>query len=352
MATSKTARALVENPLTSPALRLAEKLAPQRSGLVRILTYHRLDSIERFRQQVDYLRRAYSPIRGSDLLASLRGELSLPPRALVITFDDAYVQTVEESWPVLRELDVPAVLFVPTAFPDHPERVYWWDRLRAAFRDAPASAKYEQAGKRFDFSIDKERGEAFRDARERMKRIEPARVEAETDAICARLEARPLSSDVASWAALQRVASEGFELAPHAHLHRILTRCTDEEIQEEVERSISELRARVPTSLPLFAYPAGFHDSRVLGIVRACGLQAAVTTQRGIVDVTKADPFQLFRIGIGEAAGLNTLRARLAEAWVRFGRRKQLPFDAQGGSKSRDEDPRSEDAVGEAQPQA
>ena len=44
----------------------------------------------------------------------LRGPL--PERPVLVTFDDAYVDTCEIAAPVLRDLRVPAVVFVPTAF--------------------------------------------------------------------------------------------------------------------------------------------------------------------------------------------------------------------------------------------
>ena len=44
----------------------------------------------------------------------LRG--ALPEWPVLVTFDDAYVDTFEIAAPVLRDLKVPAVVFVPTAF--------------------------------------------------------------------------------------------------------------------------------------------------------------------------------------------------------------------------------------------
>ena len=44
----------------------------------------------------------------------LRGVL--PERPVLVTFDDAYVDTLEIAQPVLRDFGAPAVVFVPTAF--------------------------------------------------------------------------------------------------------------------------------------------------------------------------------------------------------------------------------------------
>ena len=58
-------------------------------------------------------------------------------RVVVAFFDDGYLDFAEHAWPTLQSLGIPAVLFVPTAFPDHPGPGFWWDRLYAG----PAGAK-------------------------------------------------------------------------------------------------------------------------------------------------------------------------------------------------------------------
>jgi len=42
----------------------------------------------------------------------------IPPRTFVVTFDDGYENNYSQAWPVLRELEVPATIFVATAYLD------------------------------------------------------------------------------------------------------------------------------------------------------------------------------------------------------------------------------------------
>ena len=61
----------------------------------------------------------------------LRG--ALPEQAVLVTFDDAYVDTLEHARPVLRALGVPAVVCVPTAFIGQSSS---WDREARPIMDA------------------------------------------------------------------------------------------------------------------------------------------------------------------------------------------------------------------------
>jgi peptidoglycan/xylan/chitin deacetylase (PgdA/CDA1 family) len=55
-------------------------------------------------------------VTATQVLGAAAGGKSLPAWPVLITFDDAYVDTLEQAQPVLARLGVPAIVFVPTAF--------------------------------------------------------------------------------------------------------------------------------------------------------------------------------------------------------------------------------------------
>ncbi len=91
-----------------------------RRGL-RVLMYHRTSLVMadeqtvpamQFRRQLMWLRaEGFEFVTVADVM---KGALS--ERSVLVTFDDAYLDTFEIAAPILRELNVPAVVFVPTAF--------------------------------------------------------------------------------------------------------------------------------------------------------------------------------------------------------------------------------------------
>src|SRR5262245_3480722 len=116
------ARAL-QNSLGDRLLRLLERADGRRANLFKVLTYHRLTDAEGFSRQMEYLVAHYHVLSMPDLLSALGEGRPLPPFSVLITFDDAYRSFEDLAWPVLKRHRLPVTLFVPTGFPDHPQRV-------------------------------------------------------------------------------------------------------------------------------------------------------------------------------------------------------------------------------------
>lgn len=92
---------------------------------VPILCYHRFGtgsnkmvvSPASFAAQLDWLaKHGYHVIRLSQLVGFLAGREALPPRSVVITFDDGYETVFRHAFPLLRQHGFPATLFVYTDF--------------------------------------------------------------------------------------------------------------------------------------------------------------------------------------------------------------------------------------------
>lgn len=49
-----------------------------------------------------------------DFCAARRGERTLPPRSIIITFDDALTDFADVAWPILKKHTFPAINYVPT----------------------------------------------------------------------------------------------------------------------------------------------------------------------------------------------------------------------------------------------
>ena len=92
---------------------------------VPILCYHRLGTVGgkmavsqgNFAAQMEWLaKNDYRVVKLSQLAGYLDGKEPLPPKAVVITFDDGYESVYKLAYPVLRKLGLPATMFVYTDF--------------------------------------------------------------------------------------------------------------------------------------------------------------------------------------------------------------------------------------------
>ncbi|OGF18255.1 MAG: hypothetical protein A2W00_15385 [Candidatus Eisenbacteria bacterium RBG_16_71_46] len=104
---------------------------PEVPRRIAILCYHDLSDDPRapaetvpaafLRDQIQACKRAgWTFLSLSDLLARRDRLESLPQRAIVLTFDDAYRSFFDQALPILREENVPATLAVITSFVDRP----------------------------------------------------------------------------------------------------------------------------------------------------------------------------------------------------------------------------------------
>jgi peptidoglycan/xylan/chitin deacetylase (PgdA/CDA1 family) len=315
---------IVHSPAGGRLLALLEGVESRRANLLRILTYHRVPDGEVFGEHMRYLRSHYNVVGTHDLLEVYGRQRTLPPRSVMVTFDDAYRDFADQAWPVLKGLGLPVTVFVPTAFPDRPEKLFWWDRLEYAFRGTPRRDELSTRAVRLPLGTDGEREQSLSRVKFLLKDCRPSELEELTAEICASLEGPPPSHEVLGWADLRRLAREGVTLGAHTRSHPLMSRITLEEAREEALGSLADLRREIGEVPPIFAYPDGRHNQAAVEAVRGAGFALAFTTRRGTNDLSRADPLQLRRINISRDARLPVLRARLIHSsvylnpWRRF----------------------------------
>jgi len=88
--------------------------------------------LEQFRQQLEYLREGgFNVIPLSELMAFLSTGKPLPPKAVVLTIDDAYRSIYDVAYPLFREFGFPFTVFVSTDAVDDKLAAYLgWDQIR------------------------------------------------------------------------------------------------------------------------------------------------------------------------------------------------------------------------------
>lgn len=204
---------------------------------VPILTYHQVGEFsaetvrrqrgnyartERFRQQM-YLLRAlgFQAVTLSQVRSWLVGKANLPPRAVAITFDDAYEGVFHHAAPVLRELGWSATAFVVTG---EIGGCNMWDQPKGI-----APAPLMGAGQ------------------------------------------------------LRALAVEGWEIGGHTRTHPHLAGMEETALEREVHGSSADLCDLLGAAPLSWCYPYGSLDRRVVRAVAKAGYRLAVTLAPGTV---------------------------------------------------------------------
>ncbi len=294
--------------------------------MLRVLTYHRVANLhdspalhpqiisatpENFLKQMRFLTKRYHVVSMLAVLEAIAKRQRLPQRAVLVTFDDAYFD-FGSTWSILKSLKLPATLFVPTAYPDQPERSFWWDRLyRALMYTSRPELRSTPIGV-LSLADAQRRRQSLKRLQSHIKTIPHAQAMSLVDDICAELDSKPLvQKSVLSWNELRQLAKDGVTLCAHTQTHPIMTQLSRAEVHREVVGSQNDLQREIGEALPIFCYPSGSHDDAVVNVLREEGFTVAFTTLKGQNDLRTADLLRLRRTNMTRRTSLPIFRVRL-----------------------------------------
>jgi peptidoglycan/xylan/chitin deacetylase (PgdA/CDA1 family) len=312
-------------------LDVLDRMTVSKPNVLAVVTYHRIDDASRtpysypgmisatprqFNEQLDLLAEMGNIVSMEQVLDARRGQTSLPPKSILITFDDACQDFADYAWPALRERQLPVTLFVPTAYPDHGELRFWWDRLYVALWYGHFTHLDTPCGRHRLGSVD-ERTRAMRRLRDYIKRLDHESAMNLTEEICTQQRVSPPPPSVLGWSSLRTLAQEGVTLAPHTQTHPLLTQVSVETVRQEVVGSREDLKREIGDVMPVLAYPGGAHNPAVVEMLRQEEFELAFSVQRGVNQLNSSNPLTLKRINVGGRTTHSVLRAQLLLGWWR-----------------------------------
>ena len=269
-----------------------------RTGVI-VLTYHRIGTTDDglagldeslFRAHMEWIRANCTLIAPDELRARAAGPSGRRPPALV-TFDDGYRDYRERAYPILRELGIPALVFLTTAFIDEPDRLFWWESLTLALRRTHAHAvelPWERGVTRA-LSSPQDRVRLLRDAKAHLKSVsETEKREAHQD-LLRRLDV--VATDLRgprrmlTWDDV-RATRDLTVYGGHSHSHALLSKVDEDGLEAEVRGCRDRITAEIGDPPRYFAYPNGepsdFTDAVKESLCRH-GFDTAFTTIEGVV---------------------------------------------------------------------
>ncbi len=123
-------------------------------------------SVDTFLAQIKYLKKNCNTISIEDYLAFRENRESLPPKTVIITFDDGFKNNYTTAAPILDELGLPAVFYVCGGVVDT-DLMFWVDILEDCLNLCKKNTIEIELDKRHCFMIDNQRHKI--DALEKIK---------------------------------------------------------------------------------------------------------------------------------------------------------------------------------------
>jgi len=271
-----------------------------------------------FRWQMENLIRNFDVIPLSEAIGRLKNNTIDGPTA-VMTFDDGLQNNYDVALPILRELKVPATIFLTTGLMGSDDTL-WNCRLLDALAKTTAPA-FQWNGNRYRLESTAAKASASVKIQRRLKAFPQPELMAELRVILLALGASPdarIPSDspyrMLGIDSIERMSESGLiEFGAHSESHAILSLLSTEECRREINLSIEAVERMTGKPCRLFAFPNGRaqdYNDDCLKILEECGIQAAVTAIRGCNDRT-TPPLELQRISVGTGTSRRSFSAMM-----------------------------------------
>ncbi|MGI6712534.1 MAG: polysaccharide deacetylase family protein [Bacillota bacterium] len=170
----------------------------------------------------------------TELVTAWQKKYPLPPKPVVITFDDGYLDNYIYAFPILKQYKLKATLFVVT----------------------------ETIGKTNIFD-----------------------------------QAWIPKNKMADWSQLKEMANSGIEIGSHTLDHPKLTQLSSAEALYQIRESKRKIESILFRPVSVFSYPHGDFNHKIAKLVQRSGYRAAVTVNRGIATPGKSR-YKMKRISV------------------------------------------------------
>ncbi len=234
-----------------------------------------------FERHLGYLVKHYRVISLDQLVAALqgRGRAALPPKSLVITFDDGH-RGNHALLPLLKRYGIRPTIYLVSRLVG--TRRHFW----------------------------------FVDARAQFDTLKLLPDERRRDRLRAELGFEPTTEfppDTRQALSLEEIheLAEWVDFGSHTCTHPILTACNDEDCRREIRDSRTDLERLLGREVRHFSYPNGDYTAREIRLAMEAGYASARTIDVGR-NAAGCDPFSLRITGVTDNASINVLAAQLS----------------------------------------
>jgi peptidoglycan/xylan/chitin deacetylase (PgdA/CDA1 family) len=271
------------------------------AGMARVLMYHNFSgpggiepnalNAEGTRAQFEHLRRHFKVVPLQHIAEQITSGRALDEKMVALTVDDGRRNCYRYLFPLLKEFEFPAMLFVVSSF-IRGENWIWTDKV--LWLSGQPNPPQELVPDRLNSVF---------------QALNLLRPEGRNARIQALAQSAGLSIPITppdqyapcSWSELREMADSGLmDIGSHSATHPIFSSITDEESWDELIRSRAQIEEGVGGRVSGFCFPNGvagdFRPSQVRQVQDA-GYSCSVTAQFGLVK-SSTDRYQLPRIGM------------------------------------------------------
>lgn len=229
-----------------------------------------------------YLRRKYNIISLQQFIDAVHNNIKLPPKALIITFDDGHISNYA-LLPVIQKYQIPVTIFLCASIVNT-KRHFW-------FLHKPIVPIVEDI-KKISNKL-------------RLKKLEEHGFIQEEEHINQEALDKKQLDEMKEWVDFQS----------HTKFHPVLPQCTNAEAAEEIIGSKQILENDFQLSINTLSYPNGDYSERDILLAKTAGYICGITVDYGY-NTIKTDLFRLKRLSVNDTGDINELVVKASGLWA------------------------------------
>lgn len=240
----------------------------------------------------------------NELLGCYKNGAFFPPETrapcVVITFDDGYRDNYTHAYPILKQYNVPAILFVTTQMV-HNRKLAWWDII--AYLIKHSTKPFITVGGRH-FPLGSLRKDAIAFFQQRMKQEPYEQTQyllSELSVSCkvAFPDALLQDKEILTWDEIREMAQHQISIGAHSHSHRVMSTIGISAQKEEMDLSKQIIEAHIGRPVQSISYPVGelqYITAETFAIAESSGYLLGFTANTGINDWKGMQPYGIKRM--------------------------------------------------------
>ena len=266
-------------------------------------------SKNKFKWQMEYINKNYNVLKLDDLTNRLLNNEKLPDNTAIITFDDGYKNNYTIAYPILKNNNIPATIFLPTDYIGK-DCYLWADQVYLTFKNSvikKINLKDIGLGE-YDIRSYKDKKSVCQETLEFLKNLPIDEKDLSMGLLRNTLDVHhndyDLDNDFSllNWEDVSSLNKDSLiSFGAHSCTHNILSHLSIDKLNHEITNACIVIEKNNNNKSCPFSYPNGrkqdfTEDSK--RILKDHGATCAVSTISGLNDKSN-DMFELKRIAIG-----------------------------------------------------
>ena len=272
-----------------------------------------------FRHQIEFFKNTFSVVTMEEVIAASKGETILPNKALLLTFDDGYIDNYTYAFPILKEYGMQGSFFIPgKTFSTH--QLLDVNKIHYILASADMRKLLPDIFERMDFYRGKEfnypsNNELFEKyAQEnRFDTKETIFVKRTLQTVLPEQVRNYITSDLfekyvgvteeqmayelyMTEEQISTMKSDGMFIGIHGYDHYWLANLPEQQMKSDIDKALEVMSGFIDKKAWVINYPYGNYNTNVIDYVKSKGACLGLTTEVRIADLKKDNKLKLPRL--------------------------------------------------------